>query len=189
MNVSKGSNVFSSLNDFHALDTFYRLNIFHMLNVLYRLNVSSMLNTLKGEAISLIPLYHFYPLHRHLDISRTINTECSPLHIAKSRTRTKNFIVFERKSPTCTLRLNCSLKDFCKLNVFCKLNISENLNLTHSFATYAFLYSTFSSWIDFLVLNFAILHNQTLVTRPLEIMDSYSCNCPWQPFIKRQQFI
>ena len=91
MNVSKGSNVFSSLNDFHALDTFYRLNIFHMLNVLYRLNVSSMLNTLKGEAISLIPLYHFYPLHRHLDISRTINTECSPLHIAKSRTRTKNF--------------------------------------------------------------------------------------------------
>ena len=91
MNVSKGSNVFSSLSVFHALDTFYRLNIFRMLNVLYRLNVSSMLNTLKGEAISLIPLYHFHPLHRHLDISQTITTECSPLHIPKSRTRTKNF--------------------------------------------------------------------------------------------------
>ena len=42
----------------------------------------------KGEAISLIPLYHFYPLHRHLDISRAITAESSSLQISTNRTRT-----------------------------------------------------------------------------------------------------
>ena len=41
----------------------------------------------KGEAISLIPLYRFHPLHRHFDISRTITAESSPLHFCSSRTR------------------------------------------------------------------------------------------------------
>ena len=36
----------------------------------------------KGEGISLTPHYHFHPLHRHLDISRTITAESSPLYIA-----------------------------------------------------------------------------------------------------------
>ena len=36
------------------------------------------------------PFYHFQPLHRYLDISRVITAESSPLHIASSRTRTKN---------------------------------------------------------------------------------------------------
>ena len=44
----------------------------------------------KGESISLTPHYHFHPLHRHLDISRAITAESSPLHIASSRTRTGN---------------------------------------------------------------------------------------------------
>ena len=44
----------------------------------------------KGESISLTPHYHFHPLHRHLDISREIAAESSPLHIASSRTRTWN---------------------------------------------------------------------------------------------------
>ena len=44
----------------------------------------------KGEGICLAPLYHFHPLHRHLDISRAITPESSPLHIAGSRTRTGN---------------------------------------------------------------------------------------------------
>ena len=44
----------------------------------------------KGEDIYLTPLYHFYPLHRHLDISRAVTAESSPLHIAGSRTRTRN---------------------------------------------------------------------------------------------------
>ena len=42
----------------------------------------------KGKAISLISLYHFYPLHRHLDISRAITAESSPLYIVVSRTPT-----------------------------------------------------------------------------------------------------
>ena len=39
-----------------------------------------------------IPLthYHFHPLHRHLDISRAITAESSPLHIASSQIRTGN---------------------------------------------------------------------------------------------------
>ena len=36
----------------------------------------------KGEGISLTPHYYFHPLHRHLDISRAITAESSPLHIA-----------------------------------------------------------------------------------------------------------
>ena len=44
----------------------------------------------KGEGIPLTPYYHFHPLHRHLDISRAITAQSSPLHIASSRTRTGN---------------------------------------------------------------------------------------------------
>ena len=44
----------------------------------------------KGEGISLTPHYHFHPLHRHLDISRAITAESSPLRIASSRTQTGN---------------------------------------------------------------------------------------------------
>ena len=41
----------------------------------------------KGEGIYLSPLYHFHPLHRHIDISQMITAESSPQHIASSRTR------------------------------------------------------------------------------------------------------
>ena len=41
----------------------------------------------KGEGIFLTPHYHFHSLHRHLDISRTITAESSPLRIASSRAR------------------------------------------------------------------------------------------------------
>ena len=44
----------------------------------------------KGEGISLTPYYQFHPPHRHLNISRAITAESSPLHIASSRTRTGN---------------------------------------------------------------------------------------------------
>ena len=40
----------------------------------------------KGEAISLISICHFHLLHRHLDISRAIAAESSPLHVASSWT-------------------------------------------------------------------------------------------------------
>ena len=44
----------------------------------------------KEEGIPLTPHYHFHPLYRHLDISRAITAESSPLHIASNRTRTWN---------------------------------------------------------------------------------------------------
>ena len=44
----------------------------------------------KGEDISLTPHYHFHPVHRHLDISRAITAESSPLHIGSSQIRTGN---------------------------------------------------------------------------------------------------
>ena len=34
----------------------------------------------KGENILLTALHHFHPLHRHVDISRTITAERSPLY-------------------------------------------------------------------------------------------------------------
>ena len=44
----------------------------------------------KEESNSLILLYHFHPLHRHLDTSQAITTESSPLRIASRQTRTGN---------------------------------------------------------------------------------------------------
>ena len=44
----------------------------------------------RTEGISLTPHYHFHTLHRHLDISRAIAVEGSPLHIANNRNRTGN---------------------------------------------------------------------------------------------------
>ena len=52
----------------------------------------------KGEATSLTPLYHFHPLHRHLDISQPITAESSPLHIASGRTQTGNVWFLSRIS-------------------------------------------------------------------------------------------
>ena len=46
----------------------------------------------KGEGIPLTPHCNFHWLHRHLDISRAITAESSPLHIASSRTRTGNLL-------------------------------------------------------------------------------------------------
>ena len=44
----------------------------------------------KAEGIYLTSLYHFHPLHRHLNISRVITAESSPLHVAGSQTQTGN---------------------------------------------------------------------------------------------------
>ena len=52
----------------------------------------------KGEAFCLTPLYHFHPIHRHLDINQEIAAERSPLHIASSRTRSGNVLISGRKS-------------------------------------------------------------------------------------------
>ena len=44
-----------------------------------------------GFFYSLTLLYHFHPLHRHLDISRAITPGSSPLRIASRQTQTGNF--------------------------------------------------------------------------------------------------
>ena len=49
-----------------------------------------------GKDISLSPHYHFHPFHGHLDISRAITAESSPL--------TSEPLVFEHKSLTTKLR-------------------------------------------------------------------------------------
>ena len=57
----------------------------------------------KGEGIYLTPLYHFHPLHRHLDVSRVIITaESSHLHIASIVARLEPG-TFESKSLTTKL--------------------------------------------------------------------------------------
>ena len=38
----------------------------------------------KRETISLTPLYHFHPLHRHLDVSQAITADSSLLHVTSS---------------------------------------------------------------------------------------------------------
>ena len=52
----------------------------------------------KGVGIPLTPLYHFHPLHIHLDISRAITAASSPLHIAHFR-YTVNWEVPSPKHP------------------------------------------------------------------------------------------
>ena len=60
------------------------------------------------------PHYNFHSLHRHLDISRAIIAGSSPPHICSSRTRTRDSLVFERKSLTTKLR---ALNWFCSFTV------------------------------------------------------------------------
>ena len=45
----------------------------------------------KWKAISLTPLYLFHMLPRHLNISRMITAESSPLHIASSWIQSRDF--------------------------------------------------------------------------------------------------
>ena len=59
----------------------------------------------EGGSISLTPHYH-HPLYRHLNISRAITAESSPLHIAGSRTRTREPLVYDSKSLTTKLLKN-----------------------------------------------------------------------------------
>ena len=54
----------------------------------------------EGEGISLTPHYHFHPLHRHLDISRAITAESSPLPDSN-----RESLVSERRLLTTSLRV------------------------------------------------------------------------------------
>ena len=98
----------------------------------------------EGEAISLSPLYHFHLLHRHLDISRAITAESSPLHIA---------IVSERKSLTTKL-LTC-LEFFLHQSFAVGLKYRQNifLNKNNAFKRNASLFCFFMFFFVFLKSN------------------------------------
>ena len=89
--VNQGENQFQQFSvsfvDFHNLFFFF---FFFFTWVFFHEHSRFTGQQGKWEAISLSPLYHFHPLHRHLYISRTITAESSPLHIASSRTQTRN---------------------------------------------------------------------------------------------------
>ena len=54
-------------------------------------------------SLSSTALYHFHLFHRHLDISQEINAESSPMHIASSRTWTRNIFISKCKLLTTKL--------------------------------------------------------------------------------------
>ena len=85
----------------------------------------------KVEGISLTPRHHFQPLHRHLDISQAIIAMGLPLHIASSRTRTRNFWF---------LNATCTPSEFLQINekrnsrrIFWKKFVSIVLPPSHFF--------------------------------------------------------
>ena len=62
-----------------------------------------------GGGISLTPLCYFHLLYRHLDVSRAITAETSPLHIASSQLQVANsqLQVANSKLLTSKLRVLC----------------------------------------------------------------------------------
>ena len=82
------------------------------------------------EAISLTHLYHFHPLHRHLDINRTITIESSPLTIPRSWTGTGNLWILSvgRYSVSCAPRVAR-----WNFNEFCDELGSQNYELSYHF--------------------------------------------------------
>ena len=69
--------------------THFLINFFFYLGFLSR-TFTDHRTAGKGDANSITPLNHFYPLYRHLEISRAITADSSPLDIASNLTRTGN---------------------------------------------------------------------------------------------------
>ena len=69
----------------------------------------------REEGISLIPHYHFHPLHRHLDFSRVIIAESSPLYtyVWNRKWRHNSNITFvKKKSNECKVLLKLRAPNF-----------------------------------------------------------------------------
>ena len=91
--LQKGSSSLDQLNLAHVLVAvfcIYCLLFFFFIWVFFHEHSWFTGQQGKSEAISLIPLYHFHLFHRHLDISRAITAESSPLLIASSQIWTGN---------------------------------------------------------------------------------------------------
>ena len=80
-------------------------------------------------SLSLTALYHFHLLHRHLDISQAITAESSPIHIASSRTWTRN--LFFPRCKLLTTKL-CRKQLFVSVFKF-SFYLTPNLHLKSKF--------------------------------------------------------
>ena len=77
----------------------------------------------KGEGISLTPHYHFHLLHRHLDISRAITLESSPLHIASNRDISRHILTYSEYCVTLAHWEPCHIQNF----IFVYLSVFRNI--------------------------------------------------------------
>ena len=62
----------------------YYIILYYNILYIYESTFTNHKTAREGGGIFLTPHYHFHPLHRHLDISRAITAESSPLQIASS---------------------------------------------------------------------------------------------------------
>ena len=96
----------------------------------------------KGGSIYLTPLYHFHPLHRHIDISQMTTAESPPLHIASSWTQMAEPLVSECKllaTKLCTLKGRIKIKELTRLIMYSKyfyLAFCKSQYLVHFFSIY-----------------------------------------------------
>ena len=82
---------FKATPDFLISDKmFIKYEFWHRLFFLPGFSFTNIYKTVKAEATSLTPFYHFHSLQRHLNISWMITAVNSSLHKASSRTRTEN---------------------------------------------------------------------------------------------------
>ena len=83
----------------------------------------------EGEDISLTPHYHFHLLHRHLNVSRAITVERSPLHIGSKPDSNQEPLFVGRKSLTTKLRVTTS-------NITISFIIRSNISYIKPFNQY-----------------------------------------------------
>ena len=92
----------------------------------------------KAEGIPLIRHYHFHPLYKNLDISRTITAESSPLHIGSIQIQTGNFWFPSAQKKYCINDFfnkfsSCNFFQFpADLVTFTKEIVNRNLHFLYS---------------------------------------------------------
>lgn len=78
---------------------------------------------MKREGIFWTSLYHLHQLHGHLPIGQEITDDSLPLHIASSRTRTEESLIFGLSTLLTLLRCFCKCFIIPKKMIFTSLNV------------------------------------------------------------------
>ena len=84
----------------------------------------------KGDGISLTPLYHFHPLHRHLEISQGITVESSLHHIISNIWKSDKIIwcfFYWNETDLCVMYFYI----FLSLRHWCTQVLSSRVSHTH----------------------------------------------------------